>query len=190
MIPNEISQKFLTFAKQKEARIIAIDGRCCSGKSTLATNLKEIFDCNVFHMDDFFLPKRMRTEGRLAQISGNIHYERFLDEIINPLKHRDHINYQKYRCSNDTFIDMLSMEPKKFNIVEGVYSMHPMFQSAYDYSIFLTVDTKKQLERVIFREGELKAKQFIEKWIPMEERYFSQLAVSSHCNITVDTTTT
>ena len=40
---------------QKETVIVAIDGKCTSGKTTLASKLAEIYDCNVFHMDDFFL---------------------------------------------------------------------------------------------------------------------------------------
>jgi uridine kinase len=40
---------------QKDIVIVAIDGKCTSGKTTLAAKLAEIYDCNVFHMDDFFL---------------------------------------------------------------------------------------------------------------------------------------
>ena len=41
--------------EQKAFVIVAIDGKCTSGKTTLASKLAEIYDCNVFHMDDFFL---------------------------------------------------------------------------------------------------------------------------------------
>ena len=40
---------------QKDAVIVSIDGKCTSGKTTLASKLAELYDCNVFHMDDFFL---------------------------------------------------------------------------------------------------------------------------------------
>ena len=32
--------------------VIAIDGRCASGKTTLAEKLAQYFHANVFHMDD------------------------------------------------------------------------------------------------------------------------------------------
>ena len=42
-------------AKQQEYIVIAIDGRCASGKTTLANKLAQHFHANVFHMDDYFL---------------------------------------------------------------------------------------------------------------------------------------
>ena len=35
--------------------IVAIEGGSASGKTTLANKLAEVYDCNVFHMVDFFL---------------------------------------------------------------------------------------------------------------------------------------
>ena len=37
-------------------RIIAIDGRCAAGKTTLAARLAKELGGDVIHMDDFFLP--------------------------------------------------------------------------------------------------------------------------------------
>ena len=56
---------------EKETVIVAIDGNCTSGKTTLANQLAANYDCNVFHMDDFFLPVDMRTEERLTTPGGN-----------------------------------------------------------------------------------------------------------------------
>ena len=44
--------------------LVAIDGRCGSGKTTLGEYLKGQFDCNLFHMDDFFLRMEQRTPDR------------------------------------------------------------------------------------------------------------------------------
>ena len=46
---------------EKDRVIVAIDGNCASGKTTLTAQLAEHFDCNVFHMDDFFLRPEQRT---------------------------------------------------------------------------------------------------------------------------------
>ncbi len=37
------------------APLIAVDGRCAAGKTTLAAQLQKDLGCNVIHMDDFFL---------------------------------------------------------------------------------------------------------------------------------------
>ena len=45
--------------------LIAIDGRCASGKTTLAAFLQErIQECAVVHMDHFFLQDAQRTKER------------------------------------------------------------------------------------------------------------------------------
>lgn len=54
--------------KEREASeapiLVAIDGRCGSGKTTLGEYLGQVFDCNVFRMDDFFLRMEQRTPER------------------------------------------------------------------------------------------------------------------------------
>ena len=65
--------------------LIAIDGKCGSGKTTLGFYLKRQFDANLFHMDDFFLQDSQRTEERLAETGGNVDYERFREEVLKSL---------------------------------------------------------------------------------------------------------
>ena len=65
--------------------VIAIDGNSCSGKTTLANQLKKIYNCNVIHMDDYFLPLNKRTKERLLMPGGNINFEKFYDDIIKNL---------------------------------------------------------------------------------------------------------
>ena len=72
--------------EKKDMIIVAIDGKCTSGKTTSASKLAEIYDCNVFHMDDFFLRPEQRTSERFAEIGGNVDYERFQEEVLFPLR--------------------------------------------------------------------------------------------------------
>ena len=74
--------------------IVAIDGKCTSGKTTLASKLAEIYDCNVFHMDDFFLRPEQRTPERFAEVGGNVDYERFQEEVLLPLKSGKAFSYR------------------------------------------------------------------------------------------------
>ena len=74
---DEILMRINELITQKEQVIVAIDGNCTAGKTTLAGKLAEIYDCNVLHMDDFFLRAEQRTPERYAEVGGNVDYERF-----------------------------------------------------------------------------------------------------------------
>ena len=66
--------------------ILAIDGRCASGKTTIATELAHTLNADLIHMDDFFLRPEQRTPERLAIPGENIDHERFLTEVLEPLR--------------------------------------------------------------------------------------------------------
>jgi len=167
---------------EKEAVIIAIDGNCTSGKTTLANQLTEIYDCNVFHMDDFFLRPEQRTLERFAEIGGNVDYERFSEEILLPLKSGKPFSYRPFDCSTFELTDPITVIPKKLNIVEGTYSLHPYFGNIYDLKIRLTISPELQRQRILKRP-EFLHKRFFEEWIPMEERYFEGFDISKKCDI-------
>lgn len=162
---------------QRNQVIVAIDGSCTSGKTTLATRLAEIYDCNVFHMDDFFLRPEQRTTERYAETGGNVDYERFLEEVLIPLKAGKPFSYRPFDCSTFTLSNPVTVTPRKLNIIEGTYSQHPYFGSPYDLKILLTVTPKLQRQRILERPVFLH-KRFFEEWIPMENRYFEGFRIS------------
>lgn len=183
-----IIEELKSLIEENKTLIIAIDGRCGSGKSTLAAIIKETFDCNVFHMDDYFLPFNRKTTKRLSEPGGNVDYERFKIEILTPLQSGDDVTYRPYNCSKGTLDEAINVEFKNVTIVEGSYSLHPILKEAYDYKIFLTVEPKVQQKRILKRNGEERLQNFINKWIPMEEHYFSELNIQGQCDFVFDTT--
>lgn len=168
--------------------IIAIDGLCGSGKSYLANLISLLYDCNVFHMDDYFLPFEMKTKERLSVPGSNVHYERFKDEILTGLVRNESIIYQPYQCATRDLAEPIQVESKKLNIVEGTYSLHPTLVKAYDYKVFLTVNPEVQKNRILKRNGEEKLQQFIHMWIPLEKLYFDSLHINMQCDKVIDTT--
>lgn len=166
--------------------IIAIDGKSASGKSTLAYNLSQLFDCNVFHMDDFFLQKSQRTPERFAQPGGNVDYERFYDEVYKPLTEKNNVLYRKFDCSKMALGKTETVEYKKLNIVEGAYSMRPEFKDGYALKIFLNIDSEKQKKRILNRNGKAMLERFINEWIPLEEKYFEYFSVADNADIVVN----
>ena len=96
-----IAKKFIPFIPlfiaidkllKKGSVKIAIEGGSASGKSTLAQYMEDIYTCTVMHMDDFFLQPHQRTPERFAEIGGNVDRERFLNEVLIPLKKGEEIN--------------------------------------------------------------------------------------------------
>jgi uridine kinase len=167
---------------QKDMVIVAIDGKCTSGKTTLAGRLAEIYDCNVFHMDDFFLRPEQRTAERFAEIGGNVDYERFMEEVLTPLKAGYAFSYRPFDCSTFTLAAPVSVVPKKLNIIEGTYSHHPHFGNPFDLKIVLTIDDQTQRKRILQRPAFLHQR-FFGEWIPMENRYFDSFAILDNCDI-------
>ena len=171
-----------TLLEEKNFVLVAIDGKCTSGKTTLADKLAEIYDCNVFHMDDFFLRPEQRTPERFAEVGGNVDYERFQEEVLLPLKSRKAFSYRPFDCGTFELTDPVAITPKKLNIIEGTYSHHPYFGNPYDLKTLLTVDEETQRQRILERPIFLH-KRFFEEWIPMENRYFEVFRISDQSEI-------
>ena len=75
---SAVLQAVQALPQSRQPLIVALDGRCASGKTTLAALLQQRTGCSVVHMDHFFLRPEQRTRERLEQPGGNVDYERFL----------------------------------------------------------------------------------------------------------------
>ena len=169
---KQLLQKIDLLLGQKGAVLVAIDGNCTAGKTTLAAKLAERYDCNVFHMDDFFLRPEQRTPERYAQPGGNVDYERFFQEVMTPLLAGETFSYRPFDCKTFTLAEPVQVTPKPLTVIEGTYSLHPYFGDVYDLKVLLTVPEEKQRQRILQRPAALH-RRFFEAWIPMENHYFS-----------------
>lgn len=143
--------------------LIAVDGRCGSGKTGFAA-LTDVLDraAGVVHMDDFYLPPEERAENWMEIPAGNMDLERFREEVL--LRPAD-----------------------RLMIVEGTYSQHPSLAKFYDYKIFLTCDREEQTRRLQEREGDYYPT-FDRVWRTLEERYFDACGTEASADLVVDTT--
>lgn len=169
----EIDEKM----KENPRLVIGIDGNAAAGKTTLAECLTEVFDCECVHMDDFFLPPFLRTKERLDEVGGNVHYERFFDEVVRGIQSKNPFTYRVFSCHEMDYVGEKRISNQGMIVVEGVYSMRREFQMLYDYKIFMKIDAKEQERRIVSRNGGEMWQTFRQKWIPMENRYFETLPV-------------
>ena len=166
--------------------LVAIDGGSASGKTTLAALLARVYDCSVFHMDDFFLRPEQRTEERLAEPGGNVDRERFYEEVREPLTTGKTVTFRRYDCRTQTLADPATITPKALNIVEGAYSMHPLLADSYDLTVFLKIPPEVQRARILARNGPEVGERFFTRWIPLEQRYFDALDPAGRCDLILE----
>lgn len=182
--PSAILNRIKNIYDERGMCIVAIDGNSGAGKSTLAAHIAAASHASLIHMDDFFLPTELRTEERLDTPGGNVDYVRFQKEVINGISSGKSFNYNAYACANGEY-SVKKVKCSPIYIIEGVYSLHPIWQSAIDLKVFMRVDYETQLNRILGRSGAEKLDDFKNKWIPMENKYFDFYNIESLCDITV-----
>lgn len=148
-------QSFIESIRNDQLQIIALEGRCGSGKSTISKMLENV---TVIELDDHF-----------DSLNDPINLE-YLEELLSNLKVGDTINEKCYDCHRGNFY----YKEKVINnvvVLEGVYGYLPRLRKYINYLGYVVIDSKLQLERIKNRSN---FKDFIEKWIPREEEYFSK----------------
>ena len=101
---------------QREVLTLAIEGGSASGKTTLAALLKELYCCTLLHADDFFLRPAQRTPERLAEVGGNFDRERFLTEVLAPLRDGKNISYRRFDCQTQTLLPPVEVSPTSLTV--------------------------------------------------------------------------
>lgn len=157
--------------------LVAVDGKSGSGKSTAGELIRELYGCNLFHMDDFFLRPEQRTKERFEEAGGNVDYERFYSEVLLHVKAGEDFSYRRYDCCSQQLQAPVHVKAARLNLIEGVYSQHPYFGGIYDLRYFFTISEQEQKERILKRNGPLMLKRFLEEWIPLENAYFVKYGI-------------
>ena len=168
--------------------VLALDGRCGSGKTTLATVLAEQFpDSIVLHTDDFYLPPADRVPGWEHIPCANMDLTRLRDEVLRPAKAGKPVPYRAYCCREGTYRPAQLLPAQPLVILEGSYSHHPLLAPYEDFRVFMTCSDAEQTRRLRAREGARYAN-FAARWIPLEEGYFAQYGIEERADFVVDTT--
>ena len=167
------------------AKVVSIDGKAASGKTTVSKVLESVINSQTVHMDHFFLPPQLRLPHRLGEIGGNVHYERFQNEVLPYLKSGKKFSYRIFDCSIMDYGETNVIGECPYIVVEGAYSAHPFFSDYAEVKVFSDVDEREQMRRILVRNGEKMAKRFSDEWIPMEEAYFAHFRIKENADIII-----
>ena len=192
---NELMKRIRTLAAHKDMVILGIDGMCGSGKSSLAELLKNQLEPELYivmiHMDDFFLPPELRSPKRYAEPGGNVHYERFEEEVLAPLSRGEkRLCYRRFDCGRMKYEPepiCVDIPEKSLIIIEGSYSLRPGLREAYDLRLFTCCSSEAQLDRIARRSGKGRLQNFIDRWIPLEDAYFRDCSIRECADLIMDT---
>lgn len=166
--------------------LVAIDGPCASGKSTLGDALADIYRCPLIHTDDFFLRPEQRTPERLQQPGGNVDYERLEAQALSPLHEGRAARFRPWDCQSGGFGAEIEIPPTPLVIVEGSYSLHPALRKYCDLGIWVSADMETRRRRLLLRGGQECLDAFERRWIPLEDAYFAACRVAQYCQVRLD----
>lgn len=168
--------------------VLALDGRCGSGKTTLTAALAGQFPAStVLHTDDFYLPPADRVPGWEQIPCANMDLARLRDEALRPAYEGQPVPYRAYSCREGRCLPVQQLSAQPLVILEGSYSHHPLLAGYETLRVFVTCSKPEQTRRLQAREGERYAN-FAARWIPLEEAYFAQYNVEVKADFAIDTT--
>ena len=168
--------------------VLALDGRCGSGKTTLANALARQFPASiVLRTDDFYLPPSQRVHGWEKMPCANIDFARLRDEALRPAYAGQPVQYRAYSCRKGAYQPAQELAAQPLVILDGSYSHHPLLAGYETLRVFMTCSKEEQTRRLQAREGE-RYENFAARWIPLEEGYFAQYRIEEQADFVVDTT--
>ena len=139
--------------------IVGITGGSGVGKTTLINTLYKEFEGKIttLSLDNYYKPK---TE-QVVDENGVTNFDlptaldtKQLEIDLNLLLDNKTVKQKVYTFNNpDKEDDFLLIEPNEILIIEGLFVMHyPFVKSKLNYSVYLSVDREKQLERRLKRD--------------------------------------
>lgn len=156
-------------------KLIGIDGLGASGKTTIAEALRKLRpDISIIHVDEFYRPKADRTVGIVegAIVSPDFEWDRLDGQVFDPIRRGFPVIYQSFDWRHDAAGRWIEIPQGNWVVIVGVYALQSRFFSYYDYTIWCDATKENRTERMIKREGEMVAQEWLSNWSAREDRYY------------------
>lgn len=174
-----LAQALLTEPQQQSLRLVAVDGRAGSGKSTFARSLsRALGGVAVLPLDDF-----------LAWDDLTEFWPRFEVEVLLPLFEGRKARYQARDWEHDPYGRGLGawkeLPSSPLVILEGVGAARQELRSRLAYAVWIETPPDVCLTRGISRDGIEQTSRWL-KWQERELAFFEADPVRSHAHLIVD----
>lgn len=153
-------------ARCGSTHVIAIDGRAGAGKTTLANNLALALSLNfkvtVIHLDEIY-------EGWDLALTQTLTDS--LSHIVKSLAAETTAHVPIYNWHEAEFTSEREISPCNLIIFEGVGSAQRVVREVATATIWIDIEPKIGLERVLYRDG-LAIEEHMNLWQIKEEAHF------------------
>jgi uridine kinase len=149
---------------------VGIGGHGGAGKSTLAARIP---GAQIVGTDEFW-------DGQGFELS------RLRSEVFDPLVAGREARFESWDWGHRRPGGARAVSPEGIVVVEGVCALHRMFRDDYDVRVWVDAPYDVRLERGVARDGEEARTTWVERWIPMEERYVERDDPISCAHVVVD----
>lgn len=139
--------------------VIGICGGSGSGKTTLLNRLAthyRSYQPSIFSMDNYYNPYKTQQRDENGIVNFDLPTalnEEKLSDDLEKLINGQTIEVVEYQFNAGNKDVLLTIEPSEILIVEGLFVFeYERVRAALNYSIFVDVDPKIQLDRRIYRD--------------------------------------
>jgi uridine kinase len=168
--------------------LVGVDGPGASGKSTLAALLAErLPDTLVVHVDDFYRPSADERPGGLG---ADFDLERLERQVLRPAFAGETARYQRYDWESDRLAEWHDIPAGIPLVIEGVYSTRAGVRDLYTYRVYCHAPHELRLSRGLERDGAAAESQWVDEWMPAEDRYTHAERPYHHADLVLDGTGT
>jgi uridine kinase len=167
-------------ARLGAVRLVGVDGRAGSGKTTfagrLARELRETGLVAVLHTDDFL-------DGWADLLSWQ---PRLREWVLEPLRRGQAGAYRRYDWALERLgEDWTAIEPPAVLVVEGVGSASAAMRADLTLGVLVHAPRELRLRRGLERDGEALRPQW-ERWMAAEDGHFTGDATPAAVDVLVD----
>ncbi len=167
-------------------RVVGIDGGGGAGKSTLAGRLAQAApDAACVHIDDFYRPEPDDPNLR-REPCWFFDWRRVRDEVLVPVTRGERASFRPYDWDEGALSETeMCVEADGIVILEGISALRRELREWMDFGIWVETPADLRLQRGLERDGEGARSQWVDYWMPEEERYFELHGPKEYADVVV-----